>query len=343
MDIECQVEDRVTTCNGMTIDVLVMDAVCQRTADTIIRCRIIGLTVSSVLTTDKQHTFPLESVVFAEIFLHVEIVDRCDYQMKRIDRVAAAAFASRAGGSETTVIIEVLTRLVGRDNNLRMLGPNERIVLTNQRVLNREMVRGFDNQMEVESRVTMILCIIMTLIVPCSACSLIPLSFPLKRVVVADIERIEMLVTGAHGHRQLIDGVADRQFDGLQAVEDMGGRLFETDIERISALPFATHNNSVAPMDRVIVTDGAIGPEQIGVHQGQFETIDTITTVHGVYLVLVVVVEIKGRVTVFQILELLIQERTIRHTVPFVGLVGRHHMFVHFEERFEVLQFQCID
>ena len=51
-------------------------------------------------------------------------------------------------------------------------------------------------------------------------------------------------------------------------------------------------------MDRVIVTDGAIGPEQIGVHQGQFETIDTITTVHRVYLVLVVVVEIKGRVTV---------------------------------------------
>ena len=96
-------------------------------------------------------------------------------------------------------------------------------------------------------------------------------------------------------------------------------------------------------MDRVIVTDGTIGPEQIGVHQGQFETIDTITTVHRVYLVLVVVVEIKGRVTVFQILELLIQERTIRHTVPSVGLVGRHHMFVHFEERFEVLQFQRID
>ena len=89
MDVKRQVENRIAICRGLTIDVLMMNAVRQRTADTIIRCRIIGLTVSSILTTDKQHTFPLESVVFAEIFRLVEIIDRVDVPADTVDRVAA--------------------------------------------------------------------------------------------------------------------------------------------------------------------------------------------------------------------------------------------------------------
>ena len=95
------------------------------------RCRVIRAAVVSELVTRKEQALPVCRIVGTDGEGVVDIVNWTDYQMKRIDRVAAAAFASRAGGSETTVIIEVLTRLVGRDNDLRMLGPNERIVLTN--------------------------------------------------------------------------------------------------------------------------------------------------------------------------------------------------------------------
>ena len=252
--------------------------------------------------------------------------------MECIDTITPATFTQRTSFRHATVIVIKLTSQVGWNRYMLVFRPYERLVLADNRILYIEMVRRFNNQMQIERGVAVMYRRIMAFFISGTAYSFMPLVFPFHRIIIADIQCVVFLITRPHGYRQLIDGVTNRCFYRCQAIKNISVGLAQTDIIRIGSCPFTTHNNRVAPVNGIIVTDGTIGSEQIGVHQMQFQAVDTITTVDRMHLVLVIVVEIKDGITVFQILEFLIEERTVGHAVPFVGLVRCHHMVIHFQE-----------
>ena len=150
--------------------------------------------------------------------------------------------------------------------------------------------------------------------------------------------QLHVLISRILRYGQHIYRVTNRQLYGLQAVvENSRLCVCQTVVIRVRSNPFSTHNHRIAPVNRVVVTDLPIGLEQIRIRYRQFQTIDRVTTIDRVALLLVIVVEIEGRI------HLDLRERTIGLAVPGIGLVVGHRVVVHMQERLGVPQLQMID
>ena len=164
--VERQVVDRVAAVIGCMVPrgvrMLTGVQVLRHTTES---SRVIRTAVVSELVTRKEQALPVCRIVGTDGEGVVDIVNWTDYQMKRIDRITTAPFAGRASSGLTTVVIEEITRLVGRNNNVRVLCPNERIVLTYNRILYREMVRRFHQQVQIERRIAVMFRVIVPLVI----------------------------------------------------------------------------------------------------------------------------------------------------------------------------------
>ena len=137
---------------------------------------------------------------------------------------------------------------------------------------------------------------------------------------------------------ELIDRITLRQHYGLETVEDLSDRRRrQTDIVRIGALPFITHDNRVAPVNRIIVAQITILTNQVCILDGQLQAIDTVTLRIGIDLHLVIVVEIERRLLGD------IGERTIYLSVPIISLVIAHRILIDMQEGLVVDEGQMVD
>ena len=166
MDVERQVVDRVTAVIRRLVPSGVRMLACRQILYHTAEFTWSKLTaIVNKLITRKEQALPMQRIARTDRTLLINIVYWSDYQMERVNRVTTAPFAGRASSGLTTVVIEEITRLVGRNNNVRVLCPNERIVLTYNRILYREMVRRFHQQVQIERRIAVMFRVIVPLVI----------------------------------------------------------------------------------------------------------------------------------------------------------------------------------